>query len=235
MGVISAIGGYNFGCFNSLAIEHNELSSVSVDISHKRDKRRLAQSEKKKKNSSDWRKKRIINKLAKSSKITKNIKKEGETYGAANGFGKVHCNLDPRGLLATDSVILNYRQVTRMTPDLAPVLTTTLHRREDVRALYRFNVHCFPTRWLFSGTRLELMTSYLYHYALNLTTLKSMPDHHPNLPEGASDPQLRVAHMSQLQWRRLLINRAPTSPGYRLISQRPWRTLEQQAKQENAT
>ncbi|GFV09004.1 uncharacterized protein TNCV_2420231 [Trichonephila clavipes] len=46
MGVISAIGGYNFGCFNSLAIEHNELSSVSVDISHKRDKRRLAQSEK---------------------------------------------------------------------------------------------------------------------------------------------------------------------------------------------
>ncbi|GFX72698.1 hypothetical protein TNCV_4062931 [Trichonephila clavipes] len=42
MGVISAIGGYNFGCFNSLAIEHNELSSVSVDISHKRDKRRLA-------------------------------------------------------------------------------------------------------------------------------------------------------------------------------------------------
>ncbi|GFV42294.1 uncharacterized protein TNCV_3165251 [Trichonephila clavipes] len=47
MGVISAIGGYNFGCFNSLAIEHNELSSISVDISHKRDKRRLAQSEKK--------------------------------------------------------------------------------------------------------------------------------------------------------------------------------------------
>ncbi|GFU86721.1 uncharacterized protein TNCV_4966661 [Trichonephila clavipes] len=46
MGVISAIGGYNFGCFNSLAIEHNELSSVSADISHKRDKRRLAQSEK---------------------------------------------------------------------------------------------------------------------------------------------------------------------------------------------
>ncbi|GFU47483.1 retrovirus-related Pol polyprotein from transposon 17.6 [Trichonephila clavipes] len=43
MGVISSIGGYNFGCFNSLAIEHNELSSVSVDISHKRDKRRLAQ------------------------------------------------------------------------------------------------------------------------------------------------------------------------------------------------
>ncbi|GFY37950.1 uncharacterized protein TNIN_310671 [Trichonephila inaurata madagascariensis] len=75
----TANGGYNFGCFNSLAIEHNELSAVSVDISHKRDKRRLAQSEKK--NSSDWKKKRISNKLAKSSKITRNIKKEGETYG----------------------------------------------------------------------------------------------------------------------------------------------------------
>ncbi|GFS59607.1 uncharacterized protein TNIN_445501 [Trichonephila inaurata madagascariensis] len=80
MCVISAIGGYNFGCFNSLAIEHNELSAQSVDISHKRDKRRLAQSEKK--NSSDWKKKRISNKLAKSSKITRNIKKEGETYGS---------------------------------------------------------------------------------------------------------------------------------------------------------
>ncbi|GFS52478.1 uncharacterized protein TNIN_349921 [Trichonephila inaurata madagascariensis] len=63
-----------------LAIEHNELSVVSVDISHKRDKRRLAQSEKK--NSSDWKKKRISNKLAKSSKFTRNIKKEGETYGS---------------------------------------------------------------------------------------------------------------------------------------------------------
>ncbi|GFS51163.1 hypothetical protein TNIN_24711 [Trichonephila inaurata madagascariensis] len=80
MCVISAIGGYNFGCFNSLAIEHNELSAVSVDISHKRDKRRLAQSEKK--NSCDWKKKRISNKLAKSSKITRNIKKESETYGS---------------------------------------------------------------------------------------------------------------------------------------------------------
>ncbi|GFT62261.1 hypothetical protein TNCV_1701361 [Trichonephila clavipes] len=78
MGVISATGGYNFGFFNSLAIEHNELSSVSVDISHKRDKRRLTQSEKK--NSIDWRKKRISNRLAKSFKITKNIKKEEKTH-----------------------------------------------------------------------------------------------------------------------------------------------------------
>ncbi|GFS57933.1 uncharacterized protein TNIN_373921 [Trichonephila inaurata madagascariensis] len=78
LGIVNS--GYNFGCFNSLAIEHKELSAVSVDISHKRDKRRLAQSEKK--NSSDWKKKRISNKLTKSSKITRNIKKEGETYGS---------------------------------------------------------------------------------------------------------------------------------------------------------
>ncbi|GFY49247.1 hypothetical protein TNIN_361631 [Trichonephila inaurata madagascariensis] len=84
MSVIAAIGGYNFGCFNGLAIEHNELSVVSVDISHKRDKRRLAQSEKK--NSSDWKKKRISNTLAKSSKITKNIKKEGETHMVLANF-----------------------------------------------------------------------------------------------------------------------------------------------------
>ncbi|GFW11571.1 uncharacterized protein TNCV_3810901 [Trichonephila clavipes] len=79
MRVISAIRGYNSCCLNRLAIEHNELSVVSVDISHKRDKRRLAQSEKK--NSGDWKKKRMSNKLAKSSKMTKNIKKEDETYG----------------------------------------------------------------------------------------------------------------------------------------------------------
>ncbi|GFX10377.1 uncharacterized protein TNCV_1867721 [Trichonephila clavipes] len=56
MSAISTIGGYNFGCFNSLTIELNELSAVSVVISHKRDKRRFAQSEKK--NSNDWKKKR---------------------------------------------------------------------------------------------------------------------------------------------------------------------------------
>ncbi|GFY17721.1 hypothetical protein TNCV_1074561 [Trichonephila clavipes] len=51
---LNVYGGYNFGCFNSLAIEHNELSSVSVGhFADKRDKlMRLAQSEKKK-NSSD--------------------------------------------------------------------------------------------------------------------------------------------------------------------------------------
>ncbi|GFU45772.1 uncharacterized protein TNCV_1295091 [Trichonephila clavipes] len=58
-----------------------------------------------------------------------------------------------------DFVILNLGQVTRMTPELAPpLLTTTPHQWEGVRALDRFNMHRFPTRWVFRGTGLELMT-----------------------------------------------------------------------------
>ncbi|GFU76962.1 uncharacterized protein TNCV_4521181 [Trichonephila clavipes] len=46
-----------------------------------------------------------------------------------------------------------------MTLELAPpLLTTTPHQQEDVSALDRFNVHRCPTRWVFSGTGLELMT-----------------------------------------------------------------------------
>ncbi|GFV32023.1 uncharacterized protein TNCV_1195551 [Trichonephila clavipes] len=64
-----------------------------------------------------------------------------------------------RGLLATDPVILNHGQVTWTTPELAPpLLTTTPHQREDVSALDRFNVHRCPTRRIFSGTGLELVT-----------------------------------------------------------------------------
>ncbi|GFT77823.1 uncharacterized protein TNCV_4388001 [Trichonephila clavipes] len=68
--------------------------------------------------------------------------------------------LASRGLWATDHVILNHGQVTWTTPELAPpLLTTTPHQREDVSALDRFKVHRCPTRWVFSGTGLELMTS----------------------------------------------------------------------------
>ncbi|GFX21656.1 uncharacterized protein TNCV_1400701 [Trichonephila clavipes] len=80
-----------------------------------------------------------------------------------------------RGLLATDHVILNHGQVTWTTPELAPpLLTTTPHQREDVSALDRFNVHRCPTRRVFSGTRLELVTRqatirYLYHSATAAT------------------------------------------------------------------
>ncbi|GFT82390.1 uncharacterized protein TNCV_2388861 [Trichonephila clavipes] len=76
-----------------------------------------------------------------------------------------------RGLLATDHVILNHGQVTWTTPELAPpLLTTTPHQREDVSALDRFNVHRCPTRRVFSGTEVELVTRqatirYLYHSA----------------------------------------------------------------------
>ncbi|GFV91695.1 uncharacterized protein TNCV_4762601 [Trichonephila clavipes] len=49
-----------------------------------------------------------------------------------------------------------------------PLLTP--HEREDVSALDRFNVHRCPTRQVFSGTGLELLTRqatfrYLYHSA----------------------------------------------------------------------
>ncbi|GFW75718.1 uncharacterized protein TNCV_4429011 [Trichonephila clavipes] len=80
-----------------------------------------------------------------------------------------------RGLLATDHVILNHGQVTWTTPELAPpLLTTTPHQREDVSALDRFNVHRCPTRRVFSGTGIELVTRqatirYPYHSATAAT------------------------------------------------------------------
>ncbi|GFW53617.1 uncharacterized protein TNCV_4815211 [Trichonephila clavipes] len=80
-----------------------------------------------------------------------------------------------RGLLATDHVILNHGQVTWMAPELAPpLLTATPHQREDVSALDRFSVHRCPTRRVFSGTGLELVTMratirYLYHSAAAAT------------------------------------------------------------------
>ncbi|GFS88834.1 uncharacterized protein TNCV_1000441 [Trichonephila clavipes] len=80
-------------------------------------------------------------------------------------------------LLATDHVILNHGQVTWTTPEMAPpLLTTTPDQREDVSALDRFSVHRCPTRRVFSGTGLELMTMpatirYLYHSAPAATVL----------------------------------------------------------------
>ncbi|GFX58108.1 uncharacterized protein TNCV_4048661 [Trichonephila clavipes] len=83
-----------------------------------------------------------------------------------------------RGLLATDHVILNHGQVTWTKPELAPPSPnyhTTPHQREDVSALDRYNVHRCPTRRVFSGTGLELLTRqatvrYLYHSATAATT-----------------------------------------------------------------
>ncbi|GFW08049.1 uncharacterized protein TNCV_2978171 [Trichonephila clavipes] len=81
-----------------------------------------------------------------------------------------------RGLLATDHVILNRGQVTWTTPELAPPSpnyhTTPMGGRFSSR---RFNMHRCPTRRVFSGTGLELMTGqtpvrYLYHSATAATT-----------------------------------------------------------------
>ncbi|GFV71103.1 uncharacterized protein TNCV_698941 [Trichonephila clavipes] len=64
-----------------------------------------------------------------------------------------------RGLLAMDHVILNHGQVTWTTLEQAPpLLTTSTHGREGVSAVHGFNVHRCPTRRVFSGTGLELMT-----------------------------------------------------------------------------
>ncbi|GFU26024.1 uncharacterized protein TNCV_5105091 [Trichonephila clavipes] len=85
-----------------------------------------------------------------------------------------HCSA-ARGLLATDHVVLNHSQVTWTTPELTPpLLTTTPHQWEDVSALDRFSVHRCPTRWVFSGTGLELVTKpatirYLYPWATAAT------------------------------------------------------------------
>ncbi|GFX25090.1 uncharacterized protein TNCV_2752651 [Trichonephila clavipes] len=80
-----------------------------------------------------------------------------------------------RGFLATDHVILNHGQVTWTTPELAPpLITTTPFQREDVSALDRFDWHRCPTRRVFSGTGLEVVTRqatirYLYHSATPAT------------------------------------------------------------------
>ncbi|GFV35801.1 hypothetical protein TNCV_913911 [Trichonephila clavipes] len=74
------------------------------------------------------------------------------------GFLNVTLVSYSRGM-ATDLVIRNPGQVTRTTSELAfPVLTTTPHQRKDVWALDRFKVLFSPTRRVFSGARLEVMT-----------------------------------------------------------------------------
>ncbi|GFV79863.1 uncharacterized protein TNCV_1726881 [Trichonephila clavipes] len=95
-----------------------------------------------------------------------------------------------RGLLATDHVILNHGQVTWTTSELAsPLLTTTPHQWEDVSALDSFSVHRCPTRRVFSGTGLELVTSqatirYLYHSA-TAATLLPLKYRHVRVPSAA--------------------------------------------------
>ncbi|GFW77212.1 uncharacterized protein TNCV_2726421 [Trichonephila clavipes] len=103
--------------------------------------------------------------------------------------------------LATDHVILNHGQVTWTTPELAPPSTTTPHQREYVSALDRFNVHRCPTRRVFSGTGLELVTRqatirYLYHSATAathgpaLSSLDTLGYHEADGPTNHEYPNL---------------------------------------------
>ncbi|GFX69581.1 hypothetical protein TNCV_1769501 [Trichonephila clavipes] len=73
-----------------------------------------------------------------------------------------------RGLLATDLVILNLGQVTRMTPELESP-SPNYHQRENVSALDRFNVHRPYTAgiwWYWARTHdMPAMIRYLDHWA----------------------------------------------------------------------
>ncbi|GFT65143.1 uncharacterized protein TNCV_698361 [Trichonephila clavipes] len=76
-----------------------------------------------------------------------------------------------------------------MTPELTPpLLTTTPHQREDVSALDRFNVHRCPTRWVFSGTELKLVTRQAT--SDTYTTRLPRPQNCQEIKEGrsATDP-----------------------------------------------
>ncbi|GFV44810.1 hypothetical protein TNCV_563601 [Trichonephila clavipes] len=73
-------------------------------------------------------------------------RKSLEPFTYTRAFGDGLCNL-------------NHGQVMRMTPELVPpLLTTTSHQRKNFCALDRFNRHHSPTRWVFTGTGLELVT-----------------------------------------------------------------------------
>ncbi|PRD20975.1 UNVERIFIED_CONTAM: hypothetical protein NCL1_53128 [Trichonephila clavipes] len=69
-----------------------------------------------------------------------------------------HCSAT-RGLLATDLVILNHGQVTRMTPELTPtILTTTPHQRETFELSTDLTCNSPHHGGSLSGTELELVT-----------------------------------------------------------------------------
>ncbi|GFV92391.1 integrase catalytic domain-containing protein [Trichonephila clavipes] len=94
------------------------------------------------------------------------------------GIFTSHCSAT-RGLLVTDLVIFNHGQVTRTTPELTPPSPITPHQRKEVWALDRFKVHRSPTRWIFSGNRLELMTRQPCE-SVTLTTRLLWPATSPN-------------------------------------------------------
>ncbi|GFX93946.1 uncharacterized protein TNCV_3413091 [Trichonephila clavipes] len=92
-----------------------------------------------------------------------------------------------RVLLVTGQVILNHGQVTWTTPELVPPLLTSIpHQWDDISALDRFSVHRCPTRRVFNGTGLELVTKpatirYLYHSATMASKVAKAQSKIPNL------------------------------------------------------
>ncbi|GFV48552.1 histone-lysine N-methyltransferase SETMAR [Trichonephila clavipes] len=90
-----------------------------------------------------------------------------------------------------------------MTPELAPpILTTTPRQREDVSALYIFNVYHCLTRRSFSGTGLELVTRlatirHLYHSATAATGEESkLASKSFFFDKGENASQAEIAHVT---------------------------------------
>ncbi|GFV94374.1 uncharacterized protein TNCV_3352121 [Trichonephila clavipes] len=127
------------------------------------------------------------------------------------------------GFLATNQVILNHGQVTSTTSELAlPLLTTTPHQRNDVSALNRFKVQRFPTRRVFSGTGLKLVTKqatirYLYHSATAATAIRYK--HQTKKTGMFHDNAGHMVLWNSSETRRVRVGNSVTSPSY-LITRR---------------
>ncbi|GFX90309.1 uncharacterized protein TNCV_3848841 [Trichonephila clavipes] len=72
---------------------------------------------------------------------------------------------------AFGNVILNHGQMS-----WPPLLTTTPHQREKVSALDRFSMHRCPTRRVFSGTGLKLVTRQATIQYLDHSTTEATAD-----------------------------------------------------------
>ncbi|GFV12463.1 mariner Mos1 transposase [Trichonephila clavipes] len=87
-----------------------------------------------------------------------------------------------------------------------PLITTTPHKREDVSALDRFNVHRCPTRRVFSGTGLELVTRqatvrYLYHSATSATGIQVRRRSNLELYKIYKQPDIvKFVKLQSLKW-----------------------------------
>ncbi|GFX72338.1 hypothetical protein TNCV_1252921 [Trichonephila clavipes] len=115
-----------------------------------------------------------------------------------------------------DHLILNYGQVTRMTPELAPP-SPNYHTTPTGGRFRSRQMHRCPTRWVFSGTGLELVTRqvtvrYLYHSAT------AAPRYTPDF----------TVYIKWRQWQNCIIiayppflsGRSPTTMQHHLVQRR---------------